>query len=89
MTVAGPPKDWSAIRLVGAYSEGHFDPDGNPLNKDEFEARRHEWLPSKVDREFVKSVQVLVTEPGKFANWIAPPSRGIHGKPIEFEYVRV
>jgi benzoyl-CoA 2,3-dioxygenase component B len=29
-----------------------------------------------------------VVEPGKFANWIAPPARGINGLPIEFEYVR-
>jgi benzoyl-CoA 2,3-dioxygenase component B len=29
-----------------------------------------------------------VTEPGKFANWIAPPARGINGMPVQFEYVR-
>ncbi len=29
-----------------------------------------------------------VTEPGKIANWIAPPATGIKGKPFEFEYVR-
>ena len=29
-----------------------------------------------------------VHEPGKIANWIAPPTRGINGKPFEFEYVR-
>jgi len=29
-----------------------------------------------------------VTEPGKMANWIAAPRRGIHGKPVEFDYVR-
>jgi len=76
-------------RLVGTYSSGQFDPDGNLLAKDEFENRKHEWLPTEDDRSYVKSVQVLVTEPGKYANWIAPPARGIHGKPIDFEYVRV
>jgi benzoyl-CoA 2,3-dioxygenase component B len=30
-----------------------------------------------------------VTEPGKFANWIAPPQHGIHGRPLDFEYVRL
>ena len=30
-----------------------------------------------------------VTEPGKIANWIAPPATGIKGKPFEFEYVRL
>jgi benzoyl-CoA 2,3-dioxygenase component B len=29
-----------------------------------------------------------VLEPGKFANWIAAPARGINGQPVEFEYVR-
>ena len=29
-----------------------------------------------------------VVEPGKFANWIAPPLRGINNKPLNFEYVR-
>jgi benzoyl-CoA 2,3-dioxygenase component B len=29
-----------------------------------------------------------ITEPGKMANWIAPPKRGIKGKPIDYEYVR-
>jgi hypothetical protein len=30
-----------------------------------------------------------VYEPGKFANWIAPPNKGIEGRPVEFEYVRL
>jgi benzoyl-CoA 2,3-dioxygenase component B len=30
-----------------------------------------------------------VTEAGKFANWIAPPPRGINGQPVDFEYVRL
>jgi benzoyl-CoA 2,3-dioxygenase component B len=29
-----------------------------------------------------------VIEPGKFANWIAPPQRGINNQPRDFEYVR-
>jgi benzoyl-CoA 2,3-dioxygenase component B len=28
-------------------------------------------------------------EPGVFANWIAPPRRGINGQPMNFEYVRL
>jgi len=27
-------------------------------------------------------------EPGKFANWIAPPARGVNNQPLNFEYVR-
>ena len=29
-----------------------------------------------------------IYEPGKFANYIVPPARGIKGTPIDFEYVR-
>ena len=29
-----------------------------------------------------------VTERGKIAQWVAPPSRGINQKPFDFEYVR-
>jgi benzoyl-CoA 2,3-dioxygenase component B len=29
-----------------------------------------------------------VTEPGRFASWIAPPARGINAQPVDFEYVR-
>jgi benzoyl-CoA 2,3-dioxygenase component B len=29
-----------------------------------------------------------VLELGHFANWIAPPARGIDGKPVDFAYVR-
>jgi benzoyl-CoA 2,3-dioxygenase component B len=29
-----------------------------------------------------------VFETGKFANWIAPPKKGINHKPVDFEYVR-
>ena len=29
-----------------------------------------------------------VVEPGRFANWIAPPARGINNQPADFAYVR-
>jgi len=29
-----------------------------------------------------------VVEPGKFANWIAPPARGINNMPPDFAYIR-
>jgi benzoyl-CoA 2,3-dioxygenase component B len=37
---------------------------------------------------FVGSLMNRVTEPGKIAAWIAPPVRGINGKPWDYEYVR-
>ena len=37
----------------------------------------------------MRSLMHPVTEPGKMAGWVAPPSVGINGKPVDFEYVRV
>lgn len=76
-------------RHVGEYSGHNFDIDGNLIAKEEFERRKNEWLPTTEDREYVSSLMHPVTEPGKIANWIAPPATGIKGKPFEFEYVRL
>ena len=41
------------------------------------------------DREYLLSIMATpVYEPGKFANYIAPPQRGVKRQPINFEYVR-
>jgi benzoyl-CoA 2,3-dioxygenase component B len=34
------------------------------------------------------SLMKPVIEPGKMASWIAPPSRGINGMDVDYEYVR-
>jgi benzoyl-CoA 2,3-dioxygenase component B len=76
-------------RHVGEYAGHHFDIEGNLISAEEFERRKSEWLPTMADREYVRSLMHPVTEPGKIANWIAPPATGIKGKPFEFEYVRL
>jgi benzoyl-CoA 2,3-dioxygenase component B len=76
-------------RHVGEYSSHHFDIEGNLITAEEFERRKADWLPTIEDREYVRSLMHPVTEPGKIANWIAPPATGIKGKPFEFEYVRL
>ena len=76
-------------RHVGEYAGLHFDIDGNLITAEEFERRKAEWLPTMTDREYVRSLMHPVVEPGKIANWIAPPAAGIKGKPFEFEYVRL
>jgi benzoyl-CoA 2,3-dioxygenase component B len=76
-------------RHVGEFAGHHFDINGQLITKEEFESRRAEWLPTNEDREYVRSLMHPVTEPGQIANWIAPPSTGIKGKPFEFEYVRL
>jgi benzoyl-CoA 2,3-epoxidase subunit B len=76
-------------RHVGAYSGFYFDVQGNLVTKDEFERRSSAWLPTARDREYVKSLMLPVTQAGKIASWISPPSSGVNGKPFDFEYVRL
>ena len=64
------------------------DPDGRVVSDAQWNANIDRWLPSESDRAFVASLMGRVVEPGKFANWIAPPPRGINNLPIDFEYIR-
>jgi benzoyl-CoA 2,3-dioxygenase component B len=76
-------------RHIGVFSGLHFDPSGHPVSAEEWERRRDEWLPSDADKAYLESLQgSAVYEPGRFANYITPPLRGINQKPIDFEYVR-
>jgi len=76
-------------RRQGIYADAHFDPAGNPVSAEEFEAHRADWLPTDDDREYVRSLMQPCYEPGKMANWIAAPRKGINGQDIDYEYVRV
>ena len=62
---------------------------GSAMSPDEWARHKGDWLPSPKDNEYLKSIQAKpVYEPGKFANYIAPPIRGINRMPINYEYVR-
>jgi benzoyl-CoA 2,3-epoxidase subunit B len=76
-------------RQVGAYADHHFDPDGNLIDDATWEANKNNWLLSDSDLQYLQDIQMNVTEPGKFANWIAPPKHGIKGREVDFEYVRL
>ena len=76
-------------RAIGTFSEVKATPEGKIITEAEWNSRHGEWLPSDEDRAFVQSLMVPVTEPGKFAGWIAPPARGINQQPVDFEYVRL
>ena len=76
-------------RRIGIYADLPFDDRGVLLTKAEWEVRRGEWLPTESDRNFVRSLMQPVREPGKIANWLARPARGIKGLPFEYEYVRL
>jgi len=76
-------------RRIGLYAGLHFTPQGEPVPQEEFDGRRDEWLPSETDRTYVRSLMRPVREPGVMANWIAAPTKGIDGKPLAYEYVRL
>jgi benzoyl-CoA 2,3-dioxygenase component B len=75
-------------RNIGALKDVNVSPDGVVLTDEQWQEHVDEWLPSTKDREFVASLMGRVVEPGKFANWIAPPVIGINRQPVDFEYVR-
>jgi benzoyl-CoA 2,3-dioxygenase component B len=76
------------FRRQGIYAGLPFDPSGNLLTPEAFEARKHAWLPSDADRAYVASLMHGVTAPGQCAHWIHAPLRGINKQPVDFEYVR-
>jgi benzoyl-CoA 2,3-dioxygenase component B len=75
-------------RHQGIYAGLNFDVDGGYLTPEVWATRRHEWLPNDADRDYINSLMRPVVEPGEYADWIAPPPRGINGNPIDFTYVR-
>jgi benzoyl-CoA 2,3-dioxygenase component B len=75
-------------RKIGTLAQIHVSPEGRVIGESEWNANVDDWLPTADDRAFVASLMRRVVEPGKFANWIAPPSIGINRQPLDFEYVR-
>jgi benzoyl-CoA 2,3-dioxygenase component B len=75
-------------RRQGMYAQHHFTPAGELCDDATWAAKRDEWLPTAEDDAYLRRIMGRVTEPGKVAQWIAPPRRGIDDKPLEFEYVR-
>jgi benzoyl-CoA 2,3-dioxygenase component B len=75
-------------RNIGSLSGIKVSPEGQIISEGEWAANEGKWLPTAEDRSFVASLMGRVTEPGKFANWIAPPAVGINRQPSDFEYVR-
>jgi len=76
-------------RAIGLCAELKVSPDGRVLSEAEWDAKKHEWLPTEADAQYILSLMQPVTQTGRFANWIAPPARGVNGRPIDFEYVRL
>ncbi len=76
-------------RAIGHFSELNVTPDGKVVSAEAWKQGAPQWLPTEEDKAYVQSLMTApVIDPGKFANWIAPPARGINNQPVEFEYVR-
>jgi benzoyl-CoA 2,3-dioxygenase component B len=76
-------------RRVGAFAGIEASPDGELLSVDEWARREGQWLPTDVDKTYVRSLMQPVLERGKIAAWIAPPRNGINGKPFDYDYVHL
>jgi len=75
-------------RQIGQLAGVRVSPQGGVIDEATWNGNVRSWLPTAADREYVQSLMGRVVEPGKFANWIAPPAAGINGQPVECEYVR-
>ncbi len=75
-------------RKVGGFSGVRSTPEGRIITEAHWDREHGGWLPSPEDQAYVQSLMAPVTEPGKIANWIAAPAKGIDGQALDFEYVR-
>ncbi len=76
-------------RRIGDYAEDFVTPTGDIISEADWNNRQKEWLPADEDLEYILSLMTERTEPGEFANWIAPPKAGINGQQGDFEYVKL
>lgn len=75
-------------RHIGTFAGMRVSPAGQVISEAEWQANVDQWLASEADRAYVASLMGRVVEPGKYANWIAPPAIGINKQPANFEYIR-
>ena len=76
-------------RQIGEFAKVEATPKGIIVSDGDWAKVRDDYLPSNADGDFISSLMTPVSEPGKFANWIAPPKLGIDNKPGDFEYVKI
>ncbi len=75
-------------RHIGLFAGVRASPEGDIIGEARWNDLRAGWLPTADDQAYVEQLMAPVTEPGKMANWIAAPARGINGQPVDCEYVR-
>ena len=86
MRLVAPHKAFN--RRIGGLAAVRVSPEGKVVSQAQWAKNERQWLPTAEDRAFVASLMGSVTEPGKFAGWIAPPPIGINKQAQDFEYVR-
>ncbi len=75
-------------RQIGLFAGVGASPQGDIIGEVRWNEMQASWLPTADDQAYVEQLMAPVTEPGKMANWIAAPAKGINGQPVECEYVR-
>jgi benzoyl-CoA 2,3-dioxygenase component B len=76
-------------RHIGTWAAAHATPAGELVEKEAWETRREQWLPTDADRAWLAEIEGPARiAPGEIASWLTPPKRGIDGKTASFEYVR-
>ncbi len=76
-------------RHIGEFKNIEATPQGAIVDAGTWARIRDQYLPSASDGDFITSLMKPESDPGKFANWIAPPKVGIDNKPGDFEYVKI
>ena len=77
-------------RNYGVYADQRFSLRGDPVDEAQFDARRHDWLPTDADRAHLRAIQHPALERNTIAGWLTPPARGINNLPaLDFDYVRL
>jgi benzoyl-CoA 2,3-dioxygenase component B len=76
-------------RSIGPWANIATDVHGNIVSADSFEKIKQQTLPTETDRAYITSLMQPVTEPGKMAGWISPPTRGINNLAVDYEYVQL
>ena len=76
-------------REIGEFASIQSTPTGDIVSDAEWQRRKHEFLPTTDDGDFIASLMRPVNERGAYATWIQVPKVGIDNKPGDFEYVRI
>jgi benzoyl-CoA 2,3-dioxygenase component B len=76
-------------RQVGAFAAIQATPDGEIIPDEDWRRSKGDWLPTELDKTYVRSLMRPVLERGKVAAWIAPPRQGINGRPVDYDYVHL